>query len=336
MRRLFFSLLRDNKRNQAITYYEKEHYTSTEISRRLRRKEELSDPWYRLVLRFLEDALVEYRTINKDVRVVEVGCGLGGLCKYLGREVDNIKIVAGVDISMAALKVAKNFSSEKTSFVCGDIAALPFNDSSFEIVICSETLEHCFVMKKAVRELARICTPGGYVIVTTPNCYIRGLPDLIRKLFIKMQPEQLTFWHTIRYLLQCSGLDIIMESGEDFAFDMFSPEYIPERIVDQKLFRWVAAWSKKRPLAWRFLCGTIGFLCRKPDSNSMFVSNTLVGSGNLVASLLALTSFGSYNTGYTARLRSPKPFASLRASYSPKPLGAMPSPRERREVNHDV
>ena len=293
--RFTFSLLRNNKRNQVITYYEREHYTSTEISRRMRRKEELSDPWYRLVLYFLEEALVEYRILNKNVRVVEVGCGLGGLCKYLDRKVDNIKQVVGVDISMAALKIAKNFSSEKTSFAWGDIVALPFNDSSFDIVICSETLEHCFEMKRAVRELARICMPGGYVIVTTPNCYIRGIPDLVRKLFIKMQPEQLTFWHSIRSLLQRSDLDIIMELGEDFAFDMFSPEYIPERIVDQKPFRWIAAWSKKLPLAWRFLCGTIGFFCRKPNRISMPVSITLGGFGTLVALLLALTSFGSYN-----------------------------------------
>ena len=44
-----------------------------------------------------------------------------------------------------------------------------------------------------------------------------------------------------------------------------------------------------------------------------------------VASLLALTSFGSYNKRVCGSLRSPKPFATLRASHTRIPLSEMPA-----------
>ena len=46
---------------------------------------------------------------------------------------------------------------------------LPFEDASFEAVLCSEGIEHCERQWQLVREFARILKPGGSLLITTPN-----------------------------------------------------------------------------------------------------------------------------------------------------------------------
>lgn len=49
----------------------------------------------------------------------------------------------------------------------GPIEALPVPDGSFDVVLCSQVLEHCDDPAQAVRELARVTAPGGRVLLST-------------------------------------------------------------------------------------------------------------------------------------------------------------------------
>jgi SAM-dependent methyltransferase len=52
----------------------------------------------------------------------------------------------------------------------GDLsAALPYGDAEFEYVVCLEGLEHIENPHQAIREFARVLSPGGHLIVSTPN-----------------------------------------------------------------------------------------------------------------------------------------------------------------------
>jgi SAM-dependent methyltransferase len=46
---------------------------------------------------------------------------------------------------------------------------LPFEDASFEAVLCSEGIEHCERQWQLIREFGRILKPGGSLLITTPN-----------------------------------------------------------------------------------------------------------------------------------------------------------------------
>jgi len=55
--------------------------------------------------------------------------------------------------------------------VLGTITALPFRDASFDVVVCSEVLEHVWDTTTAFVELKRVTRPGGWILVTVPFVY---------------------------------------------------------------------------------------------------------------------------------------------------------------------
>lgn len=48
-------------------------------------------------------------------------------------------------------------------------AALPFTDACFDLVTCTEVIEHLENYRKVCREAARVLRPGGLAVFTTPN-----------------------------------------------------------------------------------------------------------------------------------------------------------------------
>ena len=66
---------------------------------------------------------------------------------------------------------------------------MPLENELFDIVFCSETLEHAVNIEAAVKELARVCKPGGFVLVLDK--------DLGRK---KMRLETWEQWFDKKYL----------------------------------------------------------------------------------------------------------------------------------------
>ncbi|MDJ0804049.1 MAG: class I SAM-dependent methyltransferase [Desulfobacterales bacterium] len=52
-----------------------------------------------------------------------------------------------------------------------DALALPFHSQSFDIIICSEVLEHIPDHRRAAREIVRVLKPGGTLVVSVPRWY---------------------------------------------------------------------------------------------------------------------------------------------------------------------
>jgi SAM-dependent methyltransferase len=89
-------------------------------------------------------------------RVLDVGCGDGALAALL----TSPKIVC-VDQSAAAVDAARARGLEA---VQANVQALPFEDASFDVVMCNWMLYHVAELDRGLSEIARVCRPGGRMV----------------------------------------------------------------------------------------------------------------------------------------------------------------------------
>ncbi len=109
---------------------------------------------------FMKKARLIKALIPQDVKtILDVGCGDGSLTNYL---IDEQYSLMAFDRSQIAL------SHVKTKRILGNICTISFKDNSFDMVICSQVLEHLpnDTLQKAVSELSRIASK--YLIISVP------------------------------------------------------------------------------------------------------------------------------------------------------------------------
>ena len=106
----------------------------------------------------------------QDLRVLDVGCGGGLAAACL---VQRGARVVGLDLSWASLRVAARQTRWpgclEAVFMCGRAEALPFADASFEVVWCTDVLEHLADRPAAIAQIARVLKPGGLFLYDTIN-----------------------------------------------------------------------------------------------------------------------------------------------------------------------
>jgi SAM-dependent methyltransferase len=110
--------------------------------------------------------------------------------------------------------------------VIGDAHDLPFEDGSFECILCTEVLEHLHTPEKAINEMRRVLKPGGTLILTTrfifpihdaPGDYFRytkyGLRHLLREWDIRVVQEEALTMDTFSVLIQRIAFQTDMRGG---------------------------------------------------------------------------------------------------------------------------
>ena len=118
--------------------------------------------------------------------------------------------MVGVDFSEDGIFTAKkNYKYRNISFKRQNILNLSFKESSFDIVFCNGVLHHTNDFKKGIRELHRICKPGGWIYL-----YLYGTKGL----YWSARREMNKFMKSIPQDYSQKILDIIGMPSNRFIF----------------------------------------------------------------------------------------------------------------------
>ena len=99
-------------------------------------------------------------------RVLDIGCGNGELICNLAEKGHEC---IGLDISENILKKFRARAKKNSIFqICGNAQQIPLRNSSVDIIICSEVLEHVIDYEQVLKEIYRLLKTDGLILVSVP------------------------------------------------------------------------------------------------------------------------------------------------------------------------
>lgn len=108
--------------------------------------------------------LVTLAEIRRGERILEVGCGAGHVLQCFPDQVRT-----GVDLSRTMIERAGRRLGSRVKLARAAAEDLPFQDGAFDVVICTEVLEHTKDPGRVMAELLRVAGSRGRVLVSVPN-----------------------------------------------------------------------------------------------------------------------------------------------------------------------
>ncbi|MDR0735673.1 MAG: class I SAM-dependent methyltransferase [Zoogloeaceae bacterium] len=135
--------------------------------------------------------------IAPEMRVMDIGCGNGGLLKALSRRGAPIR-ASGID---PAPRCVRRLIDEGFAAHPGHLAHLPENCGTHDLIILSHVLEHVVNLSGALLAVRRLLAPHGKLYVETPDAsryHLENLPP-----FYFFDPEHIN--HFDAASLKCLG-----------------------------------------------------------------------------------------------------------------------------------
>jgi SAM-dependent methyltransferase len=142
-------------------------------------------------------------------RILDSGCGEGFVISYLLQENDRLAIT-GIDCSSEAIEMARLMVQPVLSEACpelrrrveggvlfdvGDLREMPYDDDSFDLVMCLEVLEHLPDPHRGLCELRRVTS--AYCLVSVPHEPFFRATNFLRGRHVPAwgrDPEHLQHW----------------------------------------------------------------------------------------------------------------------------------------------
>lgn len=175
-----------------------------------------------------------YHEINKSPvkqDILDIPAGNGLLSEKLSKDGHNV--------------VCADINSERTDYVYADMeSTLPFEDQSFDTIMCLEGIEHVIEPSRLVSELCRISRSDSRIIVSLPNIHnlYSRLQFLLTGTFFQFEPyanqyilnEKIDRGHIsslsvvqLKYLFACNGAKLKAISGDKFKRKILLPVLSP-------------------------------------------------------------------------------------------------------------
>ncbi|MBW2030195.1 MAG: class I SAM-dependent methyltransferase [Deltaproteobacteria bacterium] len=157
--------------------------------------------------------------LNFDLRgigsALEIGCGVGMLSDYLSKNYD--MNVTGTDVDVEQIGIAKkNFrDNDRLSFSVATATNLPFDNSTFDMVLSFKVLHHISDWETVLKEVNRVLKPKGILVFSDFCC-----TSFLKRIFGTFGKNYGVY--TLNDLIEClAGLDmkaIHQEKSKPFIF----------------------------------------------------------------------------------------------------------------------
>ncbi len=117
------------------------------------------------------DHILALLNIRSGDRVLDVGCGSGEFTRYIA--LDSDATFTGVDNDPPLIDYACSHATDNTSYLLADACRLPFPDGSFDLIVSHTFLTSVADPAAAMKEMRRVCKPGGRIASITPDSFNR-------------------------------------------------------------------------------------------------------------------------------------------------------------------
>jgi len=110
------------------------------------------------------EQLFPYLDLKGIQTVLEIGCGVGMLCDHLSQVYD--MNVVGIDVDPEQIKIAKKHYSNnhKLSFSVKTATSLPFDNSTFDMILSFKVIHHISDWESVLNEVSRVLRPKGIFV----------------------------------------------------------------------------------------------------------------------------------------------------------------------------
>lgn len=178
LRRVYYAWLglRDRwhtfKDNRALTVRAVTRRNTREGYEKLFGSDELLDEYLGCERLTFYDEVADVCAAFAARHVVDLGCGSGHLLRALADRRPAARYV-GLDFSANAIRRARGLLPE-ARWLVGDAYAPPLEEKTFDLVLCTEVLEHLDRPKEVLDAIVRLSTRDGHVVITVPDGELDG------------------------------------------------------------------------------------------------------------------------------------------------------------------
>jgi len=185
--------------------------------------------------------------------ILDLGCGRGWMAPFLAP----FGSVTGIDFSPEGIRLARENYSQHAQFLLAQAdtpsLGLP-GDARFDVVVCSEVIEHVPEPAGLLRQIAGLLHPEGWCLLTTPNGNVwprfRSDPRFVNQL----QPiENWLTTHALAALLRQEGFGVVRHEGRPAFSFRVGPWGLMQRRSIERVFKMLGLgrvyWRAIRPTA---------------------------------------------------------------------------------------
>ena len=193
---------------------------------------------------------------RRPLRVLDAGCGDGvqlqGLIQMSGLE------IWGIDYNLVRTGRAQE-KFQEANIICGDLLHIPFKSDAFDIVLCSQVIEHIPQDDFLLGQLAKILKPEGLLILGTPNegCLMARLRNHVFERNILRKTDHFHFYRepVVRRKIEAAGFTIQEVMRENWFFPHQRINYyLARRHWGVRIMAWLSQAMPSQTAGYYFKC----------------------------------------------------------------------------------